>query len=383
MGHLTSDSAQKDANLQRSNGRQRDQRTHKMISFTQDGVRGAIAALQGVRSNGRRITARLSGRTMSASARRRIAAAQKARWAKGSEVSVVRRTLLLYSRHIATFRMSLPTQILQTHRTLSLDLWRPSGVGGRSCCDSGCNRLAEVWRRTSSYSGDRQFSTMSMANKRRKMLGCPDGRGPQARARHHRRNSGGSAPLIRLIRPKTCSTTVQVPERNGRELAPKTKNAVREIDIDPGLAELLRQHIGDNKAGRVFEARNGSPISGNNVLKRVLHPLLERLGIPRAGLAFRHSRSPCCEKGARQRTCRSSGLGIPLCEQRTGTLTLIRNLSIGVWLQAKRGLISMLDPIDPKLRLGLSRQVLERMVRPERFELPTFWFVARRSIQLS
>ena len=25
----------------------------------------------------------------------------------------------------------------------------------------------------------------------------------------------------------------------------------------------------------------------------------------------------------------------------------------------------------------------ERMVRPERFELPTFWFVARRSIQLS
>ena len=24
-----------------------------------------------------------------------------------------------------------------------------------------------------------------------------------------------------------------------------------------------------------------------------------------------------------------------------------------------------------------------RVVRPERFELPTFWFVARRSIQLS
>jgi hypothetical protein len=27
--------------------------------------------------------------------------------------------------------------------------------------------------------------------------------------------------------------------------------------------------------------------------------------------------------------------------------------------------------------------LLESMVRPERFELPTFWFVARRSIQLS
>ena len=26
---------------------------------------------------------------------------------------------------------------------------------------------------------------------------------------------------------------------------------------------------------------------------------------------------------------------------------------------------------------------VREMVRPERFELPTFWFVARRSIQLS
>lgn len=78
---------------------------------------------------------------------------------------------------------------------------------------------------------------------------------------------------------------------NGREQAPKTVNAVREIDIDPGLAEMLGQYLGDKKAGRVFEARNGSPISANNVLKRVLHPLLEKLGIPKAGLhAFRHSR---------------------------------------------------------------------------------------------
>ena len=78
---------------------------------------------------------------------------------------------------------------------------------------------------------------------------------------------------------------------NGREQSPKTRNAIREIDIDSGLADLLRQHVGNKKAGRVFEARNGSPISGQNVLKRVLHPLLKRLGIPKAGLhAFRHSR---------------------------------------------------------------------------------------------
>jgi integrase len=78
---------------------------------------------------------------------------------------------------------------------------------------------------------------------------------------------------------------------NGREISPKTRNAVREIDIDPGLAEMLRQHLRDKKTGRVFEARNGSPISGQNVLKRALHPILKRLGIPKAGLhAFRHSR---------------------------------------------------------------------------------------------
>lgn len=78
---------------------------------------------------------------------------------------------------------------------------------------------------------------------------------------------------------------------NGRELSPKTINAVRQIDIDSGLAEFLRQHVGGKTVGRVFESRNGSPISGTNVLKRVLHPLLKRLDIPKAGLhAFRHSR---------------------------------------------------------------------------------------------
>ena len=44
-------------------------------------VRGAIAALQGATNNGRGITAKRSRRAISASARRRIGAAQKARWA--------------------------------------------------------------------------------------------------------------------------------------------------------------------------------------------------------------------------------------------------------------------------------------------------------------
>lgn len=88
-----------------------------------------------------------------------------------------------------------------------------------------------------------------------------------------------------------CVITVGRAVWNGKEQSPKTKNAMRLIDIDPGLAETLRQHLGDKKVGRVFESQTGSPISGNNILKRVLHPLLAGLEIPKAGLhTFRHSR---------------------------------------------------------------------------------------------
>ena len=63
------------------------------------------------------------------------------------------------------------------------------------------------------------------------------------------------------------------------------------IGIDGTLAEMLRLFIGERKAGRLFQSRTGTPLAHGNLRKRVLHPLLERLGIPKAGLhAFRHSR---------------------------------------------------------------------------------------------
>ena len=78
---------------------------------------------------------------------------------------------------------------------------------------------------------------------------------------------------------------------NGQELEPKTENAVREIDIDPVLVALLRKHIGSSRRTRLFEARNGAPLSAGNIRNRIFHPLLAKLGIPKAGLhAFRHSR---------------------------------------------------------------------------------------------
>jgi integrase len=78
---------------------------------------------------------------------------------------------------------------------------------------------------------------------------------------------------------------------NGQELEPKTDNAAREIDIDPALVALLRQHIESAPRRRLFEARNGSPLSAGNIRRWVLQPLLAKLGIAKAGLhAFRHSR---------------------------------------------------------------------------------------------
>jgi integrase len=90
---------------------------------------------------------------------------------------------------------------------------------------------------------------------------------------------------------ENCVVHVRREVWKGKELPPKTDNAEREIDIDPLLAEILRKHLDTIKGPRVFAARNGSPISDNNVRNRILTPLLVKLGIPKGGLhAFRHSR---------------------------------------------------------------------------------------------
>ena len=77
----------------------------------------------------------------------------------------------------------------------------------------------------------------------------------------------------------------------GSEQTPKTRNAVRKIGIDAVVVQMLRQQIGQRKIGYVFSARNGNPLREGNILKRHLHPILKRLGIPRCGMhAFRHGR---------------------------------------------------------------------------------------------
>jgi integrase len=77
----------------------------------------------------------------------------------------------------------------------------------------------------------------------------------------------------------------------GKAQSPKSKKAYRSIDIAPELAKMILKHLNGRKTGYVFQTRLGTPFKHPRVLKRVLYPLLERLGIPKSGMhAFRHGR---------------------------------------------------------------------------------------------
>lgn len=73
--------------------------------------------------------------------------------------------------------------------------------------------------------------------------------------------------------------------------SPKTENAIRDIDVHPALAEMLKQFIGDRKDGFLFQNCVGGFPLQTNILRRHLHPLLKKLGVEKTGLhAFRRFR---------------------------------------------------------------------------------------------
>jgi integrase len=77
----------------------------------------------------------------------------------------------------------------------------------------------------------------------------------------------------------------------GLEVSTKTRKGFRDVWIDSGTAQMLKQHLGSRTSGRVFQSNRGTPLDTSNVLSEVLYPLCDRLSIPRGGLhAFRHGR---------------------------------------------------------------------------------------------
>jgi integrase len=76
----------------------------------------------------------------------------------------------------------------------------------------------------------------------------------------------------------------------GQEQAPKTSNAYRRVHIDTSLSAILQHHINGKTSGRVFESRIGTPLDANSISKRILKPLLKKLGIEGSFHSFRHGR---------------------------------------------------------------------------------------------
>ncbi|HTT20800.1 MAG TPA: site-specific integrase [Candidatus Sulfotelmatobacter sp.] len=57
----------------------------------------------------------------------------------------------------------------------------------------------------------------------------------------------------------------------------KTTNALRDVDIHPDIAALLKAFVGDRKSGFLLASRNGKPLSSSNIIRRHLHPALKQL----------------------------------------------------------------------------------------------------------
>lgn len=71
----------------------------------------------------------------------------------------------------------------------------------------------------------------------------------------------------------------------------KTPNGKREIDLHSSVAVMLKSFIGRRESGLLFTTRTGKQLPQSNVLRRVLHPILVELNLPKCGAhAFRRFR---------------------------------------------------------------------------------------------
>ncbi len=62
------------------------------------------------------------------------------------------------------------------------------------------------------------------------------------------------------------------------------------MNIELALAEILREHLNGRASGRLFQTRNGTAFSKDNVRRNLLS-VLDKLGLKPGGLhAFRHGR---------------------------------------------------------------------------------------------
>ncbi len=59
----------------------------------------------------------------------------------------------------------------------------------------------------------------------------------------------------------------------GKEQAPKTDNAIRDVDVHSSLATVLKEFIGSRTVGFLFQTKGGKPLSQRNIMRDSLHKL--------------------------------------------------------------------------------------------------------------
>src|SRR5882762_2825597 len=75
------------------------------------------------------------------------------------------------------------------------------------------------------------------------------------------------------------------------EKYPKTDAGIRDIDLHPDLAVLVKEYIGSRENGFLFETSGGLPMSPRNIMRDSLHPILKEMGRGSAGFhTFRRFR---------------------------------------------------------------------------------------------
>lgn len=82
----------------------------------------------------------------------------------------------------------------------------------------------------------------------------------------------------------TCGTTISADCKtiyvrksvwNGKKQAPKTAQAIRDIDVPSALAEYIKDFIDTRKTGFLFQSDSGKPLLQRNILRDSLHRIEE------------------------------------------------------------------------------------------------------------
>lgn len=137
----------------------------------------------------------------------------------------------------------------------------------------------------------------------------------------------------------------------GKLQEPKTQNATRTLALSPNLIQHLGQFIASwrpNHQRLLFASRNGTPWDQNLFVKRKLRPLLEKLGIARAGLhAFRHFSASAMDRLNVPLKLRQQRLGHSDAEMTLGVYSHVAKED-DVRIAAQLGAI--LDPSGPFLK---------------------------------